>query len=38
MVGGLTTSFLLELTVYPAVFALWKSRSLPPSEEEEPGQ
>jgi Cu(I)/Ag(I) efflux system membrane protein CusA/SilA len=35
MVGGLTTSFLLELTVYPAVFALWKSRSLPPSEEEE---
>ena len=25
MVGGLTTSFLLELTVYPAVFALWKA-------------
>jgi Cu(I)/Ag(I) efflux system membrane protein CusA/SilA len=35
MVGGLTTSFLLELTVYPAVFALWKSRSLPRSEEKE---
>jgi len=29
MVGGLVTSFLLELTVYPAIFALWKTRSLP---------
>lgn len=28
MVGGLVTSFLLELTVYPAVFAIWKSRTL----------
>jgi Cu(I)/Ag(I) efflux system membrane protein CusA/SilA len=28
MVGGLVTSFLLELTVYPAIFALWKSRGL----------
>ena len=28
MVGGLATSFLLELTVYPAVFALWKGRGL----------
>jgi len=26
MVGGLVTSFLLELTVYPAIFALWKGR------------
>jgi Cu(I)/Ag(I) efflux system membrane protein CusA/SilA len=26
MVGGLATSFLLELTVYPAIFALWRSR------------
>ena len=26
MVGGLTTSFLLELTVYPAIFAVWKGR------------
>jgi Cu(I)/Ag(I) efflux system membrane protein CusA/SilA len=25
MVGGLVTSFLLELTVYPAIFAAWKS-------------
>jgi Cu(I)/Ag(I) efflux system membrane protein CusA/SilA len=28
MVGGLVTSFLLELTVYPALFALWKRREL----------
>ncbi len=27
MVGGLVTSFLLELTVYPAIFAIWKSVS-----------
>jgi Cu(I)/Ag(I) efflux system membrane protein CusA/SilA len=26
MVGGLVTSFLLELLVYPALFALWKGR------------
>ena len=26
MVGGLATSFLLELTVYPAIFAIWKNR------------
>ncbi|WP_394822807.1 efflux RND transporter permease subunit [Pendulispora albinea] len=29
MVGGLVTSFVLELTVYPALFAIWKSRALP---------
>jgi len=29
MVGGLVTSFLLELTVYPAIFALWKGQRLP---------
>lgn len=28
MVGGLATSFLLELLVYPAVYLLWKSRDL----------
>jgi Cu(I)/Ag(I) efflux system membrane protein CusA/SilA len=28
MVGGLITSFLLELTVYPAIFAVWKGRKL----------
>src|SRR5260221_9729044 len=29
MVGGLVTSFLMELTVYPAIFAIWKGRGLP---------
>jgi Cu(I)/Ag(I) efflux system membrane protein CusA/SilA len=28
MVGGLVTSFILELTVYPAIFAVWRSRQL----------
>jgi hypothetical protein len=29
MVSGLVTSSFLELTVYPAGFTIWKSRSLP---------
>jgi len=29
MIGGLVTSFLLELTVYPAIFAVWRGRGLP---------
>jgi Cu(I)/Ag(I) efflux system membrane protein CusA/SilA len=32
MVGGLVTSFALELLVYPALFAIWKQRSLPEGE------
>ncbi|HTL46461.1 MAG TPA: CusA/CzcA family heavy metal efflux RND transporter [Verrucomicrobiae bacterium] len=28
MVGGLISSFILELLVYPALFSLWKSRAL----------
>jgi Cu(I)/Ag(I) efflux system membrane protein CusA/SilA len=32
MVGGLVTSFLLELTVYPALFAAWKARALSAAE------
>jgi Cu(I)/Ag(I) efflux system membrane protein CusA/SilA len=32
MVGGLVTSFALELLVYPALFAIWKRRSLPAAE------
>jgi copper/silver efflux system protein len=27
MVGGLLTSFVLELVVYPAVYAAWKWRT-----------
>ncbi|MBL8112498.1 MAG: efflux RND transporter permease subunit [Acidobacteria bacterium] len=29
MVGGLVTSFALELFVYPAIYLLWKQRELP---------
>jgi Cu(I)/Ag(I) efflux system membrane protein CusA/SilA len=29
MIGGLTTSFLMELLVYPAVYLLWRKRELP---------
>ena len=29
MVGGLLTSFLMELLVYPAIYFLWKGRELP---------
>ncbi len=29
MVGGLVTSFALELLVYPAIYLLWKERELP---------
>ena len=28
MIGGLVTSFVLELTIYPAIFAVWKGRGL----------
>ena len=31
MVGGVVTSTLMELLVYPVVFFLWRSRSLPPT-------
>jgi copper/silver efflux system protein len=31
MVGGLATSFMLELLVYPAVYLLWKSREMGPA-------
>jgi len=29
MVGGLASSFALQLLVYPVLFAVWKGRSLP---------
>jgi Cu(I)/Ag(I) efflux system membrane protein CusA/SilA len=32
MVGGLVTSFALELLVYPAIYDLWKRRRLPLAE------
>ena len=36
MVGGVGSSFALELLVYPALFALWKSRELPGIDTNEP--
>jgi Cu(I)/Ag(I) efflux system membrane protein CusA/SilA len=33
MVGGIVTSFLLELLVYPAIYAFWKEASLDPEAE-----
>ncbi len=32
MVGGVLTSFVLELVVYPAIYAWWKGRRLPDGE------
>jgi Cu(I)/Ag(I) efflux system membrane protein CusA/SilA len=32
MIGGLFTSFLMELLVYPAIYLLWRERSLPHAE------
>jgi copper/silver efflux system protein len=34
MVGGIFTSFLLELLVYPAIYEVWRWRSLPKSVRE----
>ncbi len=34
MVGGIVTSFVLELLVYPAIYAFWRERSLPADEGE----
>ena len=40
MIGGLVTSFLLELLVYPAIYKLWKLKTemkgLAPSEDHDP--
>jgi Cu(I)/Ag(I) efflux system membrane protein CusA/SilA len=29
LIGGILTSFLMELVVYPPIFAIWRSRHLP---------
>jgi len=34
MVGGIFTSFLLELLVYPAIYELWRRKSLQPRRED----
>ena len=30
MIGGVITSAILELLIYPVVYAIWRKRSLPP--------
>ena len=35
MVGGLVSSFALELLVYPALFAIWRRRGLPQQQKTE---
>jgi Cu(I)/Ag(I) efflux system membrane protein CusA/SilA len=37
MVGGVVTSTLMELLVYPAIFFLWRSRGLKPVDAEKSG-
>jgi Cu(I)/Ag(I) efflux system membrane protein CusA/SilA len=36
MVGGLTTSFAMELLVYPAIYLLWAQRTVLPSTPQGP--
>jgi Cu(I)/Ag(I) efflux system membrane protein CusA/SilA len=39
MIGGLFTSFLMELLVYPAIYLLWRERQLPhpePADDQHP--
>ncbi len=38
MIGGLGTSFLLELLVYPAIYAIWKGRHLPARQHPAPNR
>jgi Cu/Ag efflux pump CusA len=33
MLGGVITSFLLELLVYPAIYSLWRMRSVTTEKE-----
>jgi Cu(I)/Ag(I) efflux system membrane protein CusA/SilA len=35
MVGGIVTSFLLELLVYPAIYAFWREREVSPEADNE---
>jgi hypothetical protein len=37
MIGGVVTSAILELLIYPVVYVIWRRRELPDRTEEEPG-
>src|SRR5947208_8228926 len=36
MIGGVVTSGILELLIYPVIYAIWRRRELPDRTEEEP--
>ncbi len=38
MVGGVVTSTLMVLLVYPAIFFIWRRRTLPPAAQPESAQ
>jgi Cu(I)/Ag(I) efflux system membrane protein CusA/SilA len=35
MIGGVVTSAILELLIYPVIYVLWRKRELPDQTEEE---
>jgi hypothetical protein len=37
MIGGVVTSAILELLIYPVIYVIWRRRELPDRTEEEPG-
>jgi hypothetical protein len=37
MIGGVLTSAILELLIYPVIYVIWRRRELPDRTEEEPG-
>jgi hypothetical protein len=37
MIGGVVTSAILELLIYPVIYVIWRRRELPDRSEEEPG-
>jgi len=36
MIGGVITSGILELLIYPVIYVIWRRRELPDKTEEEP--
>jgi Cu(I)/Ag(I) efflux system membrane protein CusA/SilA len=36
MIGGVVTSAILELLIYPVIYVLWRRRELPDQKEDEP--
>src|SRR5437588_10791473 len=36
MIGGVVTSAILELLIYPVIFVIWRRRALPPEGREAP--